>query len=119
MRKIFFPSSKPRFVDEGKVVNGLRELALKVARKNKKVEAIYLFGSYAQGNAGLHSDADILVVLSQDRRGLLDRMDEFILQFSDGPVPVDVLVYTRAELDAAIEEGNRFLADAVGGIKLV
>ena len=92
---------------------------LAVARKKGNIVAIYLFGSYAQGNAGLYSDADILVVLSRDKRRMMDRLDEFILEFSNGPVPVDVLVYTRAELDAALKEGNHFLAGAIEGIKLV
>lgn len=118
MPRIFFPSSKPRFVDEGKVIAELRRLAQKVAGKNKNVEAIYLFGSYAQGNAALHSDADILVVLLQDKRSMMDRLDEFILEFSNGPIPVDVLVYTQAELNASLKQGNRFLAKALAGIKL-
>ena len=118
MPRIFFPSSRPIFVDEGKVVLEIRELAQKAAKKNKKIEAIYLFGSYADGNAGLHSDADILIVLSQDKRKMIDRLDEFIMEFSDAPIPVDVLVYTRAELEKALEEKNRFLTSAVSGIRL-
>jgi len=119
MPKIFFPSSKPRFVNEREVIDGLKRVALKVAQEKNNVEAIYLFGSYAQGNAGFHSDADILIVLSDDKRRMMDRPDEFIIEFSDGPVPTDVLVYTRAELDAALKkEGNRFLTEAVKGIKL-
>ena len=30
----------------------------------------------AIGNAGLHSDADIMVILKQDKRKMLDRLDE-------------------------------------------
>ena len=119
MQKLFFPSLKPRFVNEGKVIAQLRKIAQKVAKKSKKVESIYLFGSYAQGNAGFRSDADILIVLTQDKRKMMDRLDEFILEFSDGPVPVDVLVYTRAELNTALKEANHFLTGALAGIKLV
>lgn len=119
MRKLFFPSPKPTFVDREEVIEGFKKLALKIAKKNKNVEAIYLFGSYAQGNAGLHSDADILVVLSRDKRRMMDRLDEFILEFSNGPLPADVLVYTHIELDTALKEGNHFLADAIKGIKLI
>lgn len=119
MPQIFFPSSKPRFVDEGQIVSKIKEIALRVAKKNKKVAEIYLFGSYVEGNACLRSDADILIVLSEDKRKMIDRLDEFILGFIDAPVPVDVLVYTRSELKTALERGNRFLERVTSGIKLV
>lgn len=119
MRNLFFRSSKPRFVDEKKVISEFKHLALRAAQKNKNVEGVYLFGSYAENKAAIYSDVDILVVLSDDKRRMFDRLDEFILEFSDGPVPVDVLVYTRAELEKAIEDGNHFLERAMKGEKLV
>ncbi len=120
MPKLFFPSSKPIFVNRQKIINKFRQVALQAADKHRNIEEIYLFGSYASGNAGLHSDADILIILSSDseKRNLMDRLDEFILDFSIGPVPADVLVYTRAELEQALKEGNWFLAKAVKGIRL-
>lgn len=118
MPGIFFPSSRPRFVEAKEIVAKLRETALNVARVNHNVQAVYLFGSHAQGNAGLHSDADILVVLNKDSRPWLERQDEYILAFADAPVPVDVLVYTKEELDAALKKGNSFLAAAIAGISL-
>lgn len=119
MQKLFFPSLKPRFVNEREVISEFRRIALEFSGRNKNIEEIYLFGSYAQGNAGAHSDADILVVLYSGQRSLTDRADEFILEFSKGPVPVDVLVYTRSELDRAVKEGNHFLNRAVRGLKLL
>lgn len=119
MPQIFFPSPKPRFIDEGQVVSEIKKIALKIAERNKKVAEIYLFGSYAEGNACLRSDADILIVLSEDKRKMIDRLDEFILGFVDAPVPVDVLVYTRNELKTTLEAGNRFLQRVISGIKLV
>lgn len=119
MRRLFFRSSMPRFIDEKKVILEFKELALKAAQRNKNVEGIYLFGSYAENKATVHSDADILIVVSKDNRKMPDRLDEFILEFSNGPVPADVLVYTRAELEQAIENGNHFLERAVKGKKLV
>lgn len=119
MRKTFFPSSRPRFVDEEAVIGKLKEIAMNLARADRNIEAIYLFGSYAKrGAAGLRSDADILVVLKEDSRRPIDRLDEFMPAFLDAPVPVDVLVYTKAELGKALKEGNRFLARAVEGIRL-
>ena len=109
MPRIFFPSSDPTFLDEEKIVSELRELSLKISKKNGKIKRIYLFGSYAESNACLRSDADILIVVSQDERPMMDRLDEFMLEFADASVPVDVLVYTEEELERAISEKNRFL----------
>jgi predicted nucleotidyltransferase len=118
MPKLFFPSSKPVFINRQKIIDEFRQIALQAADKYKNIVEIYLFGSYARGNAGFHSDADILIILSSEKRNLIDRLDEFILTFSEGPVPVDVLAYTRVELKQALKEGNCFLAKAVKGIKL-
>lgn len=118
MRKIFFHSSKPGFIDTKRVVEEFKKIALKAARKNKNIQSIYLFGSYACGTAGAYSDADIMIVLEQDSRRSIDRLDEFILEFSDGPVPADVLVYTVPEINTALKEGNRFLSRAAAGIRL-
>ncbi|MFH0762583.1 MAG: nucleotidyltransferase domain-containing protein [Candidatus Omnitrophota bacterium] len=119
MPGIFFPSSKPRFVNSKEIIAKLKEVALNVAGANGNVAAVYLFGSHTQGNAGLHSDADILVVLKKDSRAWMERQGEYILAFADAPVPVDVLVYTKEELDAALRKGNSFLSAAITGIKLV
>lgn len=115
---IFFRSPKPVFVDQGSVLEEFRRIALELCRRNKNVKTVYLFGSYAHGNAGSHSDADILVILFADTRSLMERLNEFILEFSNGPIPADVLVYTENELDRALKEGNLFLRKAISGILL-
>lgn len=119
MQRIFFPSSKPIFVNEKEVIENLRSISGFLKKREKKVRSIYLFGSYAKGKAGFRSDADILVVLSKDDRRMKDRLDEFILEFSDALVPVDVLVYTEEEIKREIGKGNKFLHDAINGIRLV
>lgn len=119
MRKIFFPSSKPRFINEKAVIADFKKLALKQAGDNPDIEEVYLFGSYARRNAGLHSDVDILVIVGGDDLRAANRAGQFILKFSDGPVPADVLVKTRTEVNRAVKEGNKFFADALKGIKLV
>lgn len=108
MPNIFFRSSKPGFINSRNVIEEFRRIAVELCRKNKNVKIVYLFGSYAQGNAGLYSDADILIILFRDNRSLIERLDEFILEFSNGPVPADVLVYTENELNKALKEQNLF-----------
>lgn len=119
MPKIFFPSSKPRFANKKEIILSIRNLALKVAGENENIKEIILFGSFAKGDFGPYSDADILVVLKKDNRRMLDRLDEYLLAFSDAPVPVDVLVCTEEELDRAIESGSFFIRNILEGEKLV
>ncbi len=109
MRKIFFPSLNPEFVNRRKVISSLKRISTLLIQKNIKIDKIYLFGSFATDSAGIHSDADILIVLKKDNRRMLDRLDEFILKFSDAPVPVDVLVYTQEELEEMLNAGNPFI----------
>lgn len=118
MPGIFFPSSSPRFADPGRTVAELKALSAELGERNALVERVCLFGSYADGNACFRSDADLLVVLSRDRRPMRERTTEFLLAFAAAPVPVDVVVCTRSEIDEAREEGNRFLSRAASGMEL-
>lgn len=119
MPKIFFRSSMPIFLDTKEVIAQIKDIAIKLSNKTKQIEAIYLFGSYATGNAGFRSDADILIILSQDSRDMKDRLGEFILEFADAPVPVDVIVYTKDELNKALKQHSQFLMRAASGIRLI
>lgn len=100
-------------------MGAIRETAQRVAAEDSRIEQIILFGSYAKGDPGFRSDADLLIVLSSDNRRMPDRLPEFLLKFAEAPVPVDVLVYTRSELDAALAAENRFLRGAMEGVRLV
>jgi len=119
MQKTSLYSLSQKFINRTAIILSLKNIARKTARSNHRIDQVYLFGSMSTDNAGLHSDADILVVLKEDKRPMLDRIDEYLLKFSDGPVPVDVFVYTKEELEQARREGNSFVRMALKGIKLV
>jgi predicted nucleotidyltransferase len=59
-------------------------------------EQIILFGSHARGDAGPHSDLDLLVILpvSGSKR---EKRIEIRLALRDIPVPLDILVATPDE----------------------
>lgn len=61
--------------------------------------AIYLFGSYAYGTPGPHSDLDLLVVVEDSPLNAYDR-DALAYQ-AIGPIGIskDVQVYTRREFE--------------------
>lgn len=70
----------------------------KLAQAAPQAEQILLFGSHANGTASQDSDLDFLVIEPE----VENRAHEMVrLRRALGamPVPVDVLVYSRAEVD--------------------
>ena len=61
--------------------------------------AIYLYGSYAYGTPGPHSDIDLLVVVEESKLTTFQRDAAAYLALGDIPFPIDVKVYTQAEFD--------------------
>ncbi len=72
----------------------LAELIALCAKKPSIREA-FVFGSYATGAVGPHSDLDLLVVRETDLPRL-QRGDDLLIE-RDSPIPVDLLVVTPAE----------------------
>lgn len=70
-------------------------------------EGVYLFGSWARGEADDLSDLDI-VVIKRTTAPLFDRLMEVGRLLPAGTGGVDVLVYTPDEFAAMQREGNAF-----------
>lgn len=82
--------------------------------KHRSLIAAGYFGSYADGNWGVGSDLDIVLIVPSDRRPFERRALE--IDTSSLPVPVDLLVYTKVEFDERRSRGDRFarvMSDAV------
>lgn len=73
-------------------------------------ERVVLFGSAARGDMAEGSDIDLIIVKETDRR-FLDRLAD-VFELLD-IAPVDALVYTQAELDRLVAEGNDFITTAL------
>ena len=69
-------------------------------------QRIYLFGSYARGEADVDSDVD-LVVIQDTPMPFFDRL-RAAWACAEPDWPVDILVYTPAEFEAMQREGNAF-----------
>ena len=102
-------SVKIRFLDKETIVKNLKSLARKLKSENKNIEKIYLFGSLAGSDYSVRSDADIFIVLKEDKRRMIDRIPEFLEFFLDAHIPVDILPYTKEELKDMKKEGNLFI----------
>ena len=111
MRNPFWSSAGPRFVDRDEVLGLARETARRIAARHSGVVKILLFGSFARADHGIHSDIDLLVILNDSERPILERLEDFL---EDAPAyPTDMLVYTEQELQSRLSENNGFLSRAV------
>jgi predicted nucleotidyltransferase len=78
-------------------------------------EQVLVFGSHARGDATAESDVDLLVVESQpfglgrSRRHELQRIRRALSRF---PVPKDVLVYSRDEVERWKDSQNHIIRKA-------
>jgi HEPN domain-containing protein/predicted nucleotidyltransferase len=81
-------------------------------------DRIILFGSRATGDASTDSDFDLLVVKETELRPV-DRRIEVETLLADRGVPLDLLVYTPAELRALFASGSPFIEEVFRTGKVV
>ncbi len=81
-----------------------------------KPKKIYLFGSFARGEADVYSDIDLIIVYETKKR-FLKRLEELYLLW-DLPKAVDILAYTPEEFERLKKEGG-FVAQAIKEGKLI
>jgi len=86
-----------------------QELLQKLADvlRDTAVEQVYLFGSYARGEADTCSDVDLVIVCPM-ARPFFERYREFPAVY-ELPFAVDLLVYTPEEFERMVKEGNPFI----------
>ena len=85
-------------------------------------EEIWLFGSYARGQAGPDSDLDILVVEREPFEPGRSRLAEITRVYNalrDFPLALDVLMYSREELDKWRHSLNHIAAQCLREGRLV
>jgi predicted nucleotidyltransferase len=102
-------SVKVRYLNGPETIKKLRSIAKEICRKNDNISGIYLFGSLAKGIYSPGSDADILIILKQDNRRMIDRISGFLKFFLNSPVAVDIFPYTKDELQRMMSYKNSFL----------
>lgn len=78
---------------------------------------IIVFGSFARGDVHQGSDLD-LVIIKNTKERFLKRMDR-ILDLCDGEIAVEPLVYTEAEFERMLDEGNDFLETVISEGKVI
>ena len=78
---------------------------------------IIVFGSFGRGDIHQGSDLD-LVIIKNTKQKFLKRMDR-ILDLCNGEIAVEPLIYSEAEFERMLEEGNDFLETVVSEGKVV
>ncbi|MCL6612047.1 MAG: nucleotidyltransferase domain-containing protein [Peptococcaceae bacterium] len=110
----FINFAATRFVNQKKVLDSLRECAGRLIDEVRGVAAVYLFGSFARGNATPRSDADLVVVVEGEDRVLINGLrDAAGSYFISASVPVDVFVLSRK----TFEEGRRTGRGVAGAVE--
>lgn len=71
-----------------------------------------LFGSYARGEADEYSDID-LIVIAETPRKFVERFEDFWPLLDAVHKPMDLLIYTPAELQEMVERDNPFVTHAL------
>jgi predicted nucleotidyltransferase len=92
-------------LDRPRIAEALRELVEARYRLDPRVVSVYLFGSFAWGMPAPGSDLDLLVIVDDDPRPARDRIPDYLP--GAFPIGVDVLVWTRAEWEERLAEGDR------------
>ncbi len=112
-------SVKVFWLDRSRLMERLNRAVRTLGDRHPEIESIYLSGSLARGDAvpGSDSDADLLILVSHATEPFRDRP---VCYHTTGMgVDVDVVVYTREELDALLETDNEFARRALReGVRL-
>jgi predicted nucleotidyltransferase len=72
-------------------------------------EQVILFGSYARGEAGEHSDVDLMIIAESDLPRF-KRSRELYKLFRPYPFGMDLLVYTPQEVEKGKQSSASFVS---------
>ncbi len=98
-------SSVLTWPDARNVDQAVRRWAERVVTVHPEVIRVGYFGSYARGDWGPGSDLDILMIVNASKEPFERRAAQW--DATGLPVPVELLVYTKAEW-ARLPQGGRF-----------
>lgn len=95
-----------RYLDSKRILGELRDIAARVGATHREVRGVRLFGSLARGERNPYADADILIVVDASDIPYRDRPPAY--KPAGAPLPIDLTVCTRAELDRELAAANPF-----------
>jgi predicted nucleotidyltransferase len=97
-------------LNTAEVLASLSAIAARIRAAHPEVLSVRLFGSVARGDQAGTSDVDVLIVLKGDESGdQLEWIRKYYSYFRL-PVPVDLLVYSEAQLLDRLQSGDPWFA---------
>ena len=105
------PSVKVFWLDREATIQLLQAAMKALQTRHPEIERAVLFGSLQRGDAVPGSDADVLLMVGTTDLPFPERAAAY--RPEGVGVPVDLFVYTRAELDDMLANGNRFVSRAL------
>lgn len=92
-----YNSAKVFWLDKIALETNLRECVQLLVARQKEVEKIILFGSVAENRETVHSDVDLLIMVSMTKERFIDRPLQYKNYFADLGLGTDIFVYTESE----------------------
>ncbi|MBI4012509.1 MAG: nucleotidyltransferase domain-containing protein [Candidatus Rokubacteria bacterium] len=89
------------------MLGALRQIAAGIGARHPEVREVRLYGSLARGERNPYADADLLIVVDASDLPLRDRGPCY--KPAGSPVPMDLTVCTRVELEREAAAGNAFV----------
>jgi predicted nucleotidyltransferase len=102
-----------------RISTGLLEEITKRLAESIHPERIYLFGSYAAGNADDDSDIDLLAVIPDTDRSTREVAIEGRSSLSDLPISFDLIVCTKSQFDRYVDVKNTIMNEVLCDGRLV
>lgn len=99
-------------INREEVLSELKKIALNIKQEHAELLDIKLFGSIAKSTHTGCSDIDIIIIVSSSSEDIFHRIAKLKRYFTL-PISVDLLVYTKSEIDQMLFENNHFICSAI------
>lgn len=111
MRQLKQSSNSVKIIslNRDELLSRLRDLARRLKVEHPEVSEVRLFGSLARGDQTGTSDVDLLILLDQTSESDPHRRLMTYLPYFELERGVDLLVWTRAELEKRLAQGDQFI----------
>jgi predicted nucleotidyltransferase len=100
VRKESYGSVKIFWLEREKALELIEKAACVLGGLHPEILGIGVFGSLSRGQAVPGSDADVIIVLSESEKRMIDRSDDYIGYFNEIGMGVDLFCYSKAETES-------------------
>lgn len=105
-------TTSKKFIEQNPHIAGRVEDCVEKIREAFDPEKIYLFGSYARGEAKEGTTMDFIIIAKSKLR-FFDRIKKALIACRGGKPSIEPLVYTPREFELLLSQGEGFLEDAL------